>query len=152
MEREGIVPRHIKLLAMWTESMRNALDSRQADTPSWDLFDELTLPAEHAAAGIDGHDPQDDFTHPKPRAELKSLAEEIRLDSHAARIRDYGAEDAATYDQRVQEGARMPITDWPAEFGRMRGESAGLASDSQAAFDAVSRQGSNRAKEKGPER
>jgi hypothetical protein len=38
-------------------------------------------------------------------AELASLAAEIRSDEHAARVRDYGEADAATYDQRVADGA-----------------------------------------------
>jgi hypothetical protein len=47
--------------------------------------------------------PADD---PMPTAgEMKLLAEEIRQDEHAARVRDYGEADAATYEQRVREGA-----------------------------------------------
>jgi hypothetical protein len=37
--------------------------------------------------------------------ELKSLPVEIRRDEQAARTRDYGPEDAATYPSRVREGA-----------------------------------------------
>jgi hypothetical protein len=36
---------------------------------------------------------------------IKELAAEIRADEHAARIRDYGEADAATYEQRVRDGA-----------------------------------------------
>ncbi len=36
--------------------------------------------------------------------EVKALAEEIQRDEHAARVRDYGEDDAATYEQRVREG------------------------------------------------
>jgi hypothetical protein len=35
----------------------------------------------------------------------KALFAEIRADEHAARVRDYGEADAATYDQRVRDGA-----------------------------------------------
>lgn len=37
--------------------------------------------------------------------EQKALAAEIRADEHAARVRNYGEADAATYEQRVAEGA-----------------------------------------------
>ncbi|WP_161602313.1 hypothetical protein [Tautonia marina] len=37
--------------------------------------------------------------------EIKALAAEIRSDEHAARVRDYGETDAATYGQRVADGA-----------------------------------------------
>lgn len=36
---------------------------------------------------------------------MRTLAAEIRADEHAARVRDYGEPDAATYQQRVAEGA-----------------------------------------------
>jgi hypothetical protein len=36
---------------------------------------------------------------------FEELAEEIRQDQHAARVRDYGEADAATYVQRIKEGA-----------------------------------------------
>lgn len=48
---------------------------------------------------------------------FKKLAEEIRQDEHAARVRDYGEADAATYEQRVREGARMPHL-WPSEVAK----------------------------------
>jgi uncharacterized membrane protein len=35
----------------------------------------------------------------------KKLFAEIRADQYAARVRDYGEADAATYEQRVKEGA-----------------------------------------------
>ncbi|HWT80194.1 MAG TPA: hypothetical protein VN648_15530 [Candidatus Methylomirabilis sp.] len=35
----------------------------------------------------------------------KKLFAEIKADEHAARVRDYGEADAATYEQRVREGA-----------------------------------------------
>jgi hypothetical protein len=47
-----------------------------------------------------------DFDSPLSREELKSLAEEIRQDEHAARVRDYGEADAATYDARMDEAYR----------------------------------------------
>lgn len=43
---------------------------------------------------------------PSPE-EMKALAAEIRTDEQAARARDYGEADAATYGQRVAEGAAM---------------------------------------------
>jgi hypothetical protein len=42
--------------------------------------------------------------YPSPE-EAKALAAEIRADEHAARVRDYGDADAASYGQRVAEGA-----------------------------------------------
>jgi hypothetical protein len=45
--------------------------------------------------------------------DARDLSAEIEADTHAARVRDYGAEDAATYAQRVREGADMPLTDFP---------------------------------------
>jgi hypothetical protein len=44
-------------------------------------------------------------------------------DHHAARVRDYGAADAATYGQRVMEGAMMPPAaetphPWPSDIAR----------------------------------
>ena len=38
-------------------------------------------------------------------SEMALLAEEIRQDEHAARVRDYGEADAATYEERVKAGA-----------------------------------------------
>ena len=35
----------------------------------------------------------------------RALTAEIRSDEHAARVRDFGQADAATYDQRVRAGA-----------------------------------------------
>jgi hypothetical protein len=37
--------------------------------------------------------------------ETKELAAEIRADEQAARVRDFGEADAATYGQRVREGS-----------------------------------------------
>lgn len=39
--------------------------------------------------------------------EAKALAAEIRADEQAARVRDYGEADAATYEQRVADGAEV---------------------------------------------
>jgi hypothetical protein len=44
---------------------------------------------------------------------IDALRAEIKADTHAARVRDYGEEDAASYEQRVREGADMPLTDLP---------------------------------------
>ena len=45
-----------------------------------------------------------DFDSPLSPFEIKSLAEEIRQDEHAARVRDYGEADAAAYEARVRAG------------------------------------------------
>lgn len=42
---------------------------------------------------------------PMSLAEQNALFAEIRADEHAARVRDYGEPDAASYEQRVKEGA-----------------------------------------------
>jgi hypothetical protein len=49
----------------------------------------------------------DDGERPMSPAELKALYAEIRADEHAARVRDYGAADAATYDDRMAEAYRF---------------------------------------------
>jgi len=53
--------------------------------------------------------------------ESQELFREWEADHHAARVRDYDATDAATYGQRVKEGAMMPLTSepphpWPSEI------------------------------------
>jgi hypothetical protein len=152
MAREGIVPQHIRLLHEWTESMLSAMDAGQSDTPSREEFFEVASHAEHTSTGVAGYNPHEDLANPRTPDDLKLLGDELRSDAQAVRTRDYGPEDAATYDQRVREGAQMPVTDWQAEFGRMRGEMAMPSSDYQEALDAASRRGSKHAKEKGPER
>src|SRR5689334_8334279 len=54
------------------------------------------------------------------RKEQNQLFAEWEQDHHAARVRDYGEADAATYPQRAQEGAMRPLTDgpWPSEIAR----------------------------------
>jgi hypothetical protein len=59
-------------------------------------------PPELWMEGIDRHD---DDRLPSPD-ELRALAEEIRRDEFAARVRDYGEADAATYDARMAEAYR----------------------------------------------
>jgi hypothetical protein len=58
---------------------------------------------------LEGDDPDlwmDGIEESYPSAEeIKALAAEIRADEHAARARDYGETDAATYGQRVADGA-----------------------------------------------
>jgi hypothetical protein len=68
-------------------------------------------------------EPEDFMT----RKEEKKLFAEWEKDCHAARVRDYGKADAATYKQRVREGAMMPLTDgpphpWPSEIARANRE------------------------------
>jgi hypothetical protein len=98
-------------------------------------FDRFT----EAARRTLGMEPGQEFTadddHPLPSPrELKALAEEIRQEEFAARVRDYGEADAATYGARMAEAyrhraealglagspARSPITD--AELERLVGE------------------------------
>jgi hypothetical protein len=87
-------------------------------------------PPELWMEGINGHDDDAVPSHD----ELRALAEEIRQDEFAARVRDYGEADAATYDARMAEAYRHraealglagspeqpPITD--AELERLVGE------------------------------
>jgi hypothetical protein len=54
---------------------------------------------------MEGIGSRDDDPLPSP-GELRSLAEEIRQDEHAARVRYYGEADAATYDARMAEAYR----------------------------------------------
>lgn len=68
------------------------------------------------------------------KSALRALAEEIRQDEYAARVRDYGEADAATYEARMAEAYRYraealgltevpdrpPLTD--AELERLLGE------------------------------
>jgi hypothetical protein len=57
-------------------------------------------------------------------AAQSSLHAELQADYHAARVRDYGPEDAATYEQRVKEGAMQPPPaagpshPWPSEIAK----------------------------------
>jgi hypothetical protein len=62
--------------------------------------------------GIRGELPGFEPTDAIQRQEMKAISAEIRADEQAARVRDYGEADAATYDQRVEEGAKM--MDWEA--------------------------------------
>jgi hypothetical protein len=62
--------------------------------------DSKLSPGYENAEGLTG-----DFRPPLSPAESKLLAEEIRQDEHAARVRDYGEADAATYEERVRAGA-----------------------------------------------
>jgi hypothetical protein len=52
--------------------------------------------------------------------EAREVAAEIRADEQAARVRDYGPEDAATYDQRVRDGAESSYDRMLAEAGKFR--------------------------------
>jgi hypothetical protein len=54
---------------------------------------------------------------------VQALSAEQQADSHAARVRDYGAADASTYGQRVKDGAMMPPASgpphpWPSEVAK----------------------------------
>ena len=63
------------------------------------------------------------------------------VDYYAARVRDYGLEDAATYEQRVKQGAQM------------QENLIGSRADYQKSLDAAANRGANQAKGKeGPER
>ncbi|QEH36601.1 hypothetical protein OJF2_51850 [Aquisphaera giovannonii] len=44
---------------------------------------------------------------PLSAAQVKALGAEIRADEHAARVRDFGEADAATYDARMAEANRL---------------------------------------------
>lgn len=58
-----------------------------------------------------------------PDDDPKKLGEEIRQEEHLARVRDYGAADAATYPDRVAEGAAMLARDAAAtQAERISGE------------------------------
>jgi hypothetical protein len=61
------------------------------------------LDAMHDALSIEPDDPL-------TPEETKAIAAEIRADEYAARVRDYGETDAATYEQRMRKGASMPVT------------------------------------------
>ena len=51
---------------------------------------------------------------PTPECPIRPSPPKSCADEHAARVRDYGPEDAATYESRVKEGATMMD-----EFDRM---------------------------------
>jgi hypothetical protein len=116
-------------------------------------------PPELWMEGINDHD---DDPLP-PQDELRALAEEIRQDEHAARVRDYGEADAATYDARMDEAyrhraevlgltgssERPPMTDaelerlvgelergWAHGHGTMRNPSPGVLAEQRDALDA----------------
>lgn len=55
---------------------------------------------------IEGQAPESWMEGIAPPGETRALAEEIRQDEHAARVRDYGEADAATYDARMAEAYR----------------------------------------------
>jgi hypothetical protein len=64
--------------------------------------------------------PDDAFLTPQQRREL---FEEWKEDYQAARVRDYGEEDAASYEGRVIAGAMMPTASepphpWPSEVAQ----------------------------------
>lgn len=85
----------------------------------WDGFDpeqkekvfEAVIDGKQSREWLDGIKSDDrfrteDFVHETITPERQqALAAEIRQDEYAARVRDYGPEDAATYEQRVQDGA-----------------------------------------------
>jgi hypothetical protein len=85
--------------------------------------------------------------------EIRELAAEIGHDEQAARVRNYGSEDAATYEQRVKGGTEIPITEWQSEFGRMIEVVAKPSSAFEEALKEAASRGSNQDKGKdGPER
>jgi hypothetical protein len=93
------------------------------------------------------------MTPSKLRRLPDALNAELQADADAARVRDYGSEDAATYEQRVKEGEKMPVTEHQAEFAKWIGDTADPASEYHEALDAAAERGGNRAKGKeGPER
>ena len=58
-----------------------------------------------------GESPVDGFDKPPSPSEMKALAAEIRAAEHAARVRDFGEADAATYDTRMAEAYRLRSQD-----------------------------------------
>lgn len=89
---ESQKPDALKVAIDWTgftESQRDGVISRvlEGDEPEFWMD------------GIEGGHPS--------LEEMDGLAAEIRADEHAARVRDYGEADAATYEQRVAEGAAI---------------------------------------------
>lgn len=86
---------------------------------------------------------------------MKLLAEEIRQDEHAARVRDYGEADAATYEERVKTGADfvrhlepkpLPVYDTElerhvSELHRRWAAEKELTAGSQSRMDEVKRNG-----------
>ena len=69
------------------------------------------LDGQSADEWMNGIEPDDVTKKPETGTDL---AAELRADYQAARVRDYGPEDAATYEGRVKEGAAMMD-----EFDRM---------------------------------
>jgi hypothetical protein len=62
-------------------------------------------PSDQWMVGI-GQSQHPDGDRPLSPDEITLLADEIRHDEFAARVRDYGEEDAATHEKRVREGAQ----------------------------------------------
>ena len=91
--------------------------ARRGDNPYRDVtfktsWDEIGIEPESGGGGSES----------APAAK-SSLHAELQADYHAARVRDYGPEDAATYGQRVKEGTAMPISSgpphpWPSEIAQ----------------------------------
>jgi hypothetical protein len=61
----------------------------------------------------------DSMSKPIVGKDAKALATEIRADEHERRVLDSGEADAATYQERIAEGAKMPVTEYQVEFANM---------------------------------
>jgi hypothetical protein len=95
----------------------------------------------------------DPLNRPIVGKEARDLAVEMKADEQAARVRDYGVEDAATYEQRVKVGAGTPAAAWRPEFERMMEVIANPSSEFRKRLENAADRGSNRAEGKdGPER
>jgi hypothetical protein len=80
--------------------------------------------------------------------DARDLVAEMRADEHAARVRDYGPEDAATHEQQVKDGAETPVTELiPAKQDRKT-----LSSEFKKMLDDAARRHWDNSEEKGPVR
>ncbi len=180
-QEEGRVPETASdtTLPWWEDLSRSEQEAVLSADVSWEGFTEAeeqdvirrVTEGEDSEFWMDGIGADDDRL-PTPDAAVavnaKALAAEIRADEQAARTRDYGEADAATYPERVAEGSRMPVTDYWPEFERLmhdiavprrfedQGSQQTPKSEYERMLEESARQGSyrntNKEKDSGPER